>query len=217
MKSITLLVVSDETISRLSLKHLLSTEAGLEVMGDTDSKEAASQASKLRAEVVVVHAGGTRSGCAQLIVSIRKAAPRAGLVIVGRETHHVYLGLLLAAGALGYVLLQSPPRDLFRAIREASRGRRFIDRNLSTELLDLLAQQAAPGTKLLSQREEQVLKMLAYGHTVTEIARQLTLSRQSIETYRERIREKLGLRTRSDIVRYALETGVFTREAHQAS
>ncbi len=186
-------------------------------MGDTDSKEAASQASKLRAEVVVVHAGGTRSGCAQLIVSIRKAAPRAGLVIVGRETHHVYLGLLLAAGALGYVLLQSPPRDLFRAIREASRGRRFIDRNLSTELLDLLAQQAAPGTKLLSQREEQVLKMLAYGHTVTEIARQLTLSRQSIETYRERIREKLGLRTRSDIVRYALETGVFTREAHQAS
>lgn len=217
MKLITLLVVSDELISRIGLKHLLGTEAGFEVSGEAGSKDAASQATRLRPEVIIVHAEGTRSGCAQLIVSIRKAAPCAGIVIVGRESHHVYVGLLLSAGALGYVLLQSPPRDLFHAIRAASRGRRSIDRNLSTELLELLVRQAAPGTKLLSQREQQVLKMLAYGHTVTEIARQLTLSRKSIETYRERIREKLGLRTRSDIVRYALETGVFTREAHQAS
>lgn len=216
MKVITLLVISDEPIPRLGLGHLLASEAGLEVMRETGFKEAALQASKLRPDVVVVLAEGAREGCVQLIGSIRKAAPRAGIVILGRETHHAYLGLLLSAGVLGYVLLQASPRELFQTIRAVSRGRRSIDHNLGDELFVLLARQAEPGTKLLSQREQQVLKMLAYGHTLVEIASRLNISRKSIETYRARIREKLGLNTRADIVRYALETGVLNREPHPA-
>src|SRR5579863_2743974 len=127
MKVITLLVVSDEAISRLGLAHLLATEAGFEVRGATAFKEAVLQASKLRPDVVIVLAEGAREGCVQLISSIRKAAPRAGIVILGRETHHAYLGLLLSAGVLGYVLLQASPRELFQAIRAVSSGRRSID------------------------------------------------------------------------------------------
>lgn len=216
MKVITLLVISDETIPRLGLRHLLASEAGFEVIGETCLKEAALQASKLRADVVVVLAEGAREGCVPLIGSIRKAVPHAGIIILGRETHHAYLGLLLSAGVLGYVLLQASPRELFEAIRAVSRGRRSIDHNLGDVLFELLARQADPGTKLLSQREQQVLRMLAYGHTLVEIASRLNISRKSIETYRARIREKLGLNTRADIVRYALETGVLNREPHQA-
>lgn len=216
MRAITLLVISDEPIPRLGLRHLLASEAAFDVRGETAFKEAALQASKLTPDVVIVLAEGARSGCAQLIMSIRKATPRAGIVVIGRETHHAYLGLLLSAGALGYLLLQASPRELFKAIRTVSRGRRFVDDKLGDELFSLLARQAENGTKLLSQREQQVLKMLAYGHTLVEIASRLSISRKSIETYRARIREKLGLNTRADIVRYALETGVLNRGPRQA-
>jgi len=114
------------------------------------------------------------------------------------------------------MLLRSSPRDLGNAIRAVSRGRRHIDRTLGDELFGLLARQADPSTKLLSQREQQVLRMLAYGHTLVEIARRFGISRKSIETYRARIREKLGLRTRAEIVRYALETGILNAPPHQA-
>jgi two-component system, NarL family, response regulator NreC len=217
MRVITLLVISDEVIPRLGLRHLLTSEARFEVRGEADSREAPSQVRKLKPDVVIVLAEATRSGCAQLIGSVRKAAPRAGIVVLGRETHHAYLGLLLSAGALGYVLLQASPRELFNAIRTVARGRRFIDHKLGDELFELLARQADGGTKLLSQREQQVLRMLAYGHTLVEIASRLSISRKSIETYRARIREKLGLHTRAEIVRYALETGVLNGETRQAS
>ena len=217
MKVIDLLVISDEQIRRLGLSHLLASEAGFQVSGKGGNEEAAQLASKLKPDVVIVLAEGARPGCVELISSIRKAAPRSGIVILGRETHHAYLGLLLAAGVLGYVLLQTSPRELFNAIRTVSRGRRFIDRELGDELFELLARQAESGTKVLSQREQQVLKMLAYGHTLVEIAGRLNISRKSIETYRARIREKLGLHTRAEIVRYALETGILNGQAQQVS
>jgi DNA-binding NarL/FixJ family response regulator len=217
MKVITVLVISDEEISRIGLKHLLNSEPGFEVKGETSSKQAALQASRLKPDVIIVLAEAVRPSCVQLIGSVRKASPAAGIVILGRETHHSYLGMLLASGALGYVLLQASPRYLTHAVRAVSRGRRYIDPKLGDELFGLLARQADPGTKLLSQREHQVLKMLAYGHTLVEIARRLSISRKSIETYRARIREKLGLQTRADIVRYALETGILNAEPQRAS
>ena len=217
MKVIKLLVIGDEVIPRLGLRHLLASEAGFEVRGEADSKEATSQASKLRPDVVIVLVEAPRPGCAQLIGSVRRAASRAGIIVIGHETHHAYVGLLLSAGALGYILPQASPRELFNAIRAVSRGRRFIDHKLGEELFELLARQADGGTKLLSQREQQVLKMLAYGHTLVEIASRLNISRKSIETYRARIREKLDLHTRADIVRYALETGILKGYAEQAS
>jgi two-component system, NarL family, response regulator NreC len=213
MKLITLFVIGNETISRLALKHFLSTDVGLHVTGEAASDDAIQRAGKLKPDVVIVFAEATRPGCAVVVGALRRKVPEAGIVILGRETHQAYLGMLLTAGALGYVLLSASPRDLFNAIRAAALGRRFIDPNLSGELFELLARQAESGTKLLSHREQQVLSMLAYGHTLKEIALLLNISRKSIETYKARIREKLGLRTRADVVRYALETGMLNAEA----
>jgi two-component system, NarL family, response regulator NreC len=217
MKSIMLLVIGDEPISRLGLKHLLASEAGLEVGGEMGSKDAASQAATLKPDVAVVMAETVRPRCVEVISSIRKASPRTGILMLGRETHHSHLGLLLATGALGYVLLQASPRELVDAIRTVSRGRRYIDQKLDDEFFQFLARQADSGTKSLSPREQQVLTMLAYGHTLVEIASRLEVSRKSVETYRARIRDKLGLQTRAAIVRYALETGILNAQTRPAS
>jgi DNA-binding NarL/FixJ family response regulator len=113
-----------------------------------------------------------------------------------RETHHAFVGLVLAAGAVGYILLRAALGELFGAIRAASRGRRYVDPELDEALFQLLARQADSGTKVLSRREQEVLRTLAYGYTLKEIASSLNISRKSIETDRARSREKLGVRTR---------------------
>jgi DNA-binding NarL/FixJ family response regulator len=125
--------------------------------------------------------------------------------------------LLLAAGALGYVLLQDSPGELFSAVRSVSRGNRYIDHKIGDELYELYSRQADSGTRQLSHRESQVLEMVAFGHTLVEIASYLSVSQKSVETYRGRIREKLGLRTRAEIVRYALELGILNGHDRQVS
>jgi two-component system response regulator NreC len=217
MKLTTLLVISEEVIARIGLKYLLASESGFEVKGEAGSRDAIQQASKLGPDVVILFAEVTRPSCVQLIASLRKAVPDAGIVVLGRETHHAYVGLLLTAGAVGYILLRATPPELFNAIRSASRGRRYVDPELSEALFRLSARQAGSGTKILSRREQEVLRMFAYGYTLKEIASTLNVSRKSIETYRARSREKLGLRTRADIVRYALQTGLFNDEIERAS
>ncbi len=217
MKVISLLVIGDEAIARIGVRHLLMSDPGFEVRGEATSKDGVEQARKLNPNVIIIFAEAARPSCARLIQSIRKELPKAGIVILGRETHQSHLGQLLLAGALGYVLLSATPRELRDAIRDAARGRRFIDHNLGDEMFEVLTREANSGTKLLSRREQQVLRMLAYGHTLIEIANQLEISRKSIETYRARIREKLGLHTRADIVRYALETGVLNGESERTA
>lgn len=217
MKVTTLLVISNEAITRVGLKHLLASEPGFEVTGEAGTKDAIRQASELKPDVVILLAEVTRPSCAQLIISIRNAVPGAAIVVLGREIHHAYVGLLLAAGAAGYILLRASPQELFNAIGAASCGRRYVDPELSETLFQLFARQAESGTKMLSRREGEVLRMLAYGYTLKEIASSLNISRKSIETYRARSREKLGLRTRADIVRYALQTGLFNDAIERAS
>jgi two-component system, NarL family, response regulator NreC len=212
VKLTTLLVIGDQMIARVGLKHLLASEPQFEVKGEAASKDAIQRARELRPDVVIVFAEVTRPSCVQLIGSLHSTLPGAGIVVLGRETHHAYVGLLLAAGAVGYILLRAIPGTLFSAIRAASHGRRYVDPELSEALFQLLARQADSGTKVLSRRENEVLKMLAYGYTLKEIVSSLDISRKSIETYRTRSREKLGLRTRADIVRYALQTGMFNSE-----
>jgi two-component system response regulator NreC len=217
MESTPLVIIGDEIIVREGLKCLLASEPGFAVIGVGSSKDAIECASKLRPRVVIVFAEVTKPGCAQLVASLREAVTGLRIVVLGREAHHVYVGLLLAAGALGYILLRATPQELFTAIRVVSHGRRYVDPELSDALFQILAREAESGTKELSRREQEVLTMLAYGYTLKEIASSLNISRKSIETYRDRTREKLGLRTRSDIVRYALQTGIFNMELKQVS
>jgi two-component system, NarL family, response regulator NreC len=215
MTIITLFVIADEAIPRTALRHLLASEPGFKVLGEADTNTPLQRVSKLKPGVILFHEPGCRANLVQLITSVHKAVPGSAAVIIGRETHHAHLAGLFGAGALGYVLLRAGPKDLFAAVRAAAHGRRFVDPSLSDELLDALMQRAATGTKLLSQREQQVLRMMAHGHSIKDIAGQLGLSRKSVETYVARLRQKLNLRTRADMVRFALDTGIMSEKTSE--
>ena len=208
MKTTSLIVVSDEAIPRSALVHLLATDPQLRVIGQFNIADVASQGEALNADVCLIHLPVRHFGCAKVIRSIRAAVPTTAIMVLGRETNLTVLGLMLAAGANGYVLLRESPRDLFVAIGAVARGRRYIDPNLGDTLFDSLIQQAASGTKVLSVREEQVVRMFALGHSTREIAAQLKVSRKSVETYLARTRDKLNLHSRAEIVRYAVEEGI---------
>lgn len=211
------LLVGEEAVSRLGLRHLLGAEAEFEVAGEARGCDALGEATRLSPGVIVMFAETTQPSSAELVTSFRRAVPNAAIVVLGRETHHAYMGLLLGAGALSYVLVRSAARDLLAAIRAASRGRRYVGPDLGEAFFQVLARQADSGTKVLSRREQEVLGMFAHGYTLKEIASSLNVSPKSIETYRSRTQEKLGLRTRADVIRYALQTGMFNPELGHAS
>jgi len=171
-------------------------------------KHAAEHTARLNPDVVLLHVSEVRPSFAELISAVRDTCSRAEVVVLCREVQHPCLGRALAAGARGFVLLRGEPKYLFNAIRAAARARRFVDPNLSEEILNALEAQNSAERKPLSRRELQVLRMFAQGYMLKEIASRLGLSPKSIETYQARLREKLSLRTRADLVRYALEAGI---------
>jgi DNA-binding NarL/FixJ family response regulator len=204
---ITLSVISNEPIPRSGLIHLLSSEPGFRVLGEGDERAAVEKAAALKPNVVLFHVPFLSSRLAETVSEVRRASSGA-IVILGREIQAPYLSRALEAGATGFVLLRATPNHLFHAIRVAARQQRFIDPLLSDELLDYFAEKTDEKAPALSNRERQVLKMFAEGHTTNEIAEFLGIGRRAIETYSLRMRRKLRLRTRADLVRYALEIGL---------
>jgi DNA-binding NarL/FixJ family response regulator len=122
-----------------------------------------------------------------------------------------YLRTVLAAGASGYVVKTSADAELLTAIRAVARGRMFVDPELADE--EVAPPSANAGAASLSQREREVLEQLAKGYTNQEIADRIYLSVKTVETYRARIADKLGLRSRADIIRYAMETGILSADS----
>jgi len=210
MKLAGVLVVSDESIPRVALRHWLSSVPGLEVLGASTAKKAQHIASELGAQVIVLHAPRVTNGSLVTIGAIRKQLPAAGIVILSRETNPLLIKSALSAGATAYVLMSSAPTDLLRGIRAVLNGRRFLDPGLSQGLLDALLGRNSSSSSSLSEREQQVLLLRALGHSAKEIAAALNISPKSVETYYTRIREKLNLRTRAEMVRYALENGILS-------
>lgn len=207
--------MSNEPIARVGLKHLLSTAPGFTIIGETGTAEAMWQSKTAKPDVMLIHAADC--DFAQTIDLVRHSSHQARTVLIGRDIQGHCLAALFAAGVLGYVQFQAGPVELFGAIRAAARGQKFIDPRLSDEIFELLVNHSAGAAKRLSSRERQVLRMLAFGHTMKEIANQLRVGQKSVQTYRSRIREKLGLRTRADIVRYALDAGILSAISEKAS
>lgn|SRR5512146_1208374 len=208
-----LLVVSDEPIARTALKHWLES-AEMSVVGAVDGKDAINLR-KFSPEVVVFHTAIPLQKAASLVVAMRSSSPQTRIVVLSRETRPSEVAIILSAGANAYVLIGSTPTDLLNGIRAASRGKRYLDSKISDEIIELLMQNAGPGASKvakLSRRERQVLRLRALGYTVKEIASNLSLSPKSVETYQSRLREKLKLKTRSDMVRYALNAGLLNGE-----
>ncbi len=207
---IRLLIVDDHQLVRSGLRRLLEGEEDLTVEDEAGTAADAVRLARLhKPDVIlldVVMPGG--SGL-DAIPEIREAAPEAKIVALSMQDDPSYVRQAFAAGASGYVLKEAADDELLAAVHEVAAGGNYVDPQLGARLAAAdSAAAAASAEDPLSDREREVLRLLALGHTNQEIASQLYLSVRTAETHRARIMQKLGLETRAELVRHAIDRGL---------
>ncbi|MBP3954458.1 response regulator transcription factor [Gemmata sp. G18] len=209
MNKIRVLLADDHAIVREGLKALINLQPEMEVVGEAaDGLLAVALTAELDPDVVVVDVSMPGLTGAQVTQRVRAArADRRVLVLTVHEDKS-YLNLLLEAGASGYVLKRAAGAELVQAIRAVAGGGTYLDPALGA-VGDFVrpAPEREPATVELSEREAEVVRLIALGYSNKEIAAQLKLSVKTIETYKTRSMEKLHIRSRVEIVRYAAKRG----------
>jgi len=218
MGRIRILIADDHAVLRTGLRMLIGSQRDLEVVGEaSDGDEAVRKASALRPDIALVDISMPGSSGIKAIERIREAAPATRVLVLTMHDMPAYLRAALAAGASGYVVKRAADSALLAAIRDVHRGRTALDPALAASVVQSgLRRRGAtggtPATPPLSQREREVLELVAQGYTNQQIADHLGLSVKTVETYRARLVEKLGLQSRAELVRYALDSGLFGGE-----
>jgi DNA-binding NarL/FixJ family response regulator len=209
------LVADDHAVLRAGLRLLIDTQPDMETVGEAgDFPEALRLARTARPDVLILDLtmpGGTGVKTIERLV---KECPQARVLVLTMHDDPSYLRAALAAGAFGYVVKKAADSELLSAIRAVAQGRAFVDLDVSggkmqTVLGNRDGDGAAAGpAAALSPREREVLGLLAQGHTNQVIADRLFLSVKTVESYRARLMQKLGLTNRADLFRYAVEIGL---------
>ena len=218
MKSIKILIADDHPILRAGVRLLLNTQPDMEVIAEAnDAREAVEKTHAKHPHVAIIDISMPGSGI-EAVKQIRSTSPKTRIVVLTMHATPAHLEAALDAGCAGYVLKRSLDSDLLTAIRTVHSGGNFVDQELTTHLVrkatgESKTRQVAPdeAADLLSARELQVLRLVATGHTNQEIADQIFVGVKSVETYRARLFEKLGVRRRHQLVQYALEAGLLTK------
>jgi two-component system, NarL family, response regulator NreC len=215
MRKMRLLLVDDHPVVRVGLRTLLETEPDMQVVGEaTNGVEAIAMMQQSRPDVVVMDISMPEMDGLEATHRMRAICPSVHVLILTVHAQERYLFPVLKAGASGYVLKSTIDTELIDAIRTVARGEVFLYPSAARMVLeDYLAHHRGNGQDVyeqLSEREREVLKLIALGHTAGEIAEQLALSPKSVETYRARIMQKLDLHNRAALVRYALARGLLS-------
>jgi two-component system response regulator NreC len=202
---ITVQICDGQGLVRAGLRRLLETEPGLEVMGEaSNAEESVAQMSTRRPDVLILDVVLPGRSGLDTLVEILEAAPGAKVLVLSQQGDPAHVRRAFTAGATGYLLMEAADSELMHAIREVASGHPYLHPLLGARL----AAEADP----LSEREHEVLHMLALGYTNQEISKLLFMSVRTAETHRGRIMQKLGLRTRAELVRYALGAGELDNE-----
>jgi two-component system response regulator NreC len=210
-RRIRILLADDHTVLRSGLRALLSAQADLDVVGEAaEGGEALRLAQALTPDVVVMDIGMPGVSGIDATARIRRVLPSTRVLILSMHDDQGYLRQALRAGASGYVLKKAADTELLAAIRAAARGEIFLDPSLARGLVEdvVLPKAQEPEIPALSEREREVLHLLARGHTNQQVADHLCIGVKSVETYKARLMDKLGLKGRAELVRYALTHGL---------
>jgi two-component system, NarL family, response regulator NreC len=201
---IRILLADDHAAMRESLRLLLEGEADIDVIAETDSLRSVIDHMHARhPDVLVLDLGMPSWGSGiEALSRLSKDARDTRIVVLTMDDDPAFARRALDNGALGLVLKEMADSDLPAAVRNASRGLRYVSPSLAAKLG---GGKSSPHADKLTPREREVLRLIALGHTSVEIAGQLGLSPRTIETHRARIHRKLGLATRAELVRYALQ------------
>ncbi|HET8873113.1 MAG TPA: response regulator transcription factor [Gaiellaceae bacterium] len=208
-------IVDDHAVVRAGLRLLLEAEEDIEVAAEAgDAREAVFEARAQKPDVIlldVVMPG--RSGL-EAIPDLLKESPETKILVLSMQDDAAYVREAFASGASGYVLKEAADAEVVGAVREVAEGRRYVHPVLGARLVAADADERAKAEEdPLSEREHEILRLLALGHTNQEIASSLYLSVRTVETHRAHIMQKLRISTRAELVRYALEHGMLEASA----
>ena len=203
-----MLIADDHGIVRSGLRLLLERQEDIEVIGEAaDGAEAREIAVKERPDLAILDVRMPKLTGLQVTREIKRQAPEVAVLILSMHDDERYLFEALRAGASGYVLKRAADKDLVEAVRAASRGEPFLTSAAQQALIrDFVDRGDQPAE--LSPREQEVVKLIAEAHTNKEIAEILHLSEKTVESHRGRVLQKLGMRDRVELVRYAIRRGL---------
>lgn len=213
MRKIRLLIASEYPIVRKGLSKLLNGTRGIEVVAEVKLSDIVKAALEFSPDVFLVELTEIELAGLQAIAALMRSVATAAVVVLSSNENPSYVRSLLATGVRAYVARSASNSELCDAIQTVYRGRRYLDPRFSDSVIDMLVgRKTAPLRKpqitQLSRREAQVLRGVARGFTTKAIAAKLGVSERTVQTYRERIYEKLELRTRADLVHYAIAHGM---------
>ena len=217
-EKIRIVLVDDHAVLRAGLTALLNAEADMTVVGEAgDGAASLPVVADRQPDVVLLDINMPNMGGLDALGELRKVAPKSRVLILTMHDDQTYLRQALAQGAAGYVLKQAADTELLTAIRTVYHGGAFLHPSHAQSLLAPTPVATAGQTNsndlsLLSERELEVLKLIALGHANKEIAEMLFLSVKTVETYKTRIMEKLNLTSRAALVRFALKHGLLTAD-----
>lgn len=201
----TVVLADDHTVVRNALRVLLEAEGDLDVVAEAGtSEEALRSCSGHRPRVLVLDLNMPGEPALDAIPKIRESSPETEIVVLTMQADPAYAREAMQAGVLGYVLKEAADEELVTAIRMAAEGRTYLQPELGARL----ASEPASLGHELSERELEILRLIALGHTNSEVAEELFLSVRTVESHRAHIQQKLRMSKRSELVRYALERGL---------
>ena len=213
------LIVDDHAVVRSGLKLVLESEEGIEPVGEAGSaRDAIFEARSTKPDVILLDVVMPDQSGIEVIPTLLKENPEAKVLVLSMQDDPQYVREAFAAGASGYVLKEAADTEVVTAVREVAGGGRYVHPELGARLVAAESEERRLADEdPLSEREGEVLRLLALGHTNQEIAKQLFISVRTAETHRAHIMQKLRLSNRAELVRYALDRGLLENPPPGAS
>jgi len=208
-----ILLIDDHAVLRSGLRLLLQTQPDLEVVGEAaDGALGITQIRKLKPDLVVLDLSMPGLGGLDMLKQVMAEQPWLKVLILTMHDDAEFVRTALTAGARGYVLKRAADTELIDAIRLVGQGHTYVYPSVAGRLFTESGRESRESAGKLSPREIEVLQLIALGYTQQEIADQLSLSIKTVETHKARVVEKLGLKTRAELVRFAVNNGLVQME-----
>lgn len=222
MKKIRVIIADDHTVVREGIRQIISREPDMELLGEaSDGLETLELVRATKPDVVVLDMAMPGVSGLEVVGLIKETVPECEIVVLSMYGKESMIHRTLETGALGYVLKASPAADVIQAVRAASRGEYFLSSKIKAEVISgyLKSRREKPQVKgydLLSEREQQIFRLVAEGNSTNHIAELLSVSPKTIEKHRTNIMKKLGLKDRLELVKEAIKIGIIDTDLWEA-
>ncbi len=216
-----ILIADDHAIVREGLKQLLNSQKDMEVVGEAENgREAVEKAKSLRPDVTIVDIAMPGLNGLEAVRLIKDAVPETQIVVFSMHKKEAYVHQVFASGALAYVLKASPRSDVLKAIKAVRRGEYFLSSKIRAEVISTYLKSrrekpAVRGYDLLSEREQQVFRLIVEGNSTAQIADVLCVSPKTVEKHRANVMKKLDIHDLVAMMKYAIKIGIIDPELWQ--